>query len=151
MRRAEREMGTDFALSVVSNCEYAALATVNEDGTPYCMTVSPVVVGGAVYFHCAPVGKKLDNITRCSKVCISCVQNTRLVPEQFTTNYESAVATGVCEVITDDNEKIMALRAICEKYAMSNMSEFDSAIKKSLSRTTVCKITIEQLTGKAKR
>jgi hypothetical protein len=45
----------------------------------------------------------------------------------------------------------MALRVITEKYAKSHMDNFDATIAKSLHMTGVCKIAIQQLTGKANR
>jgi len=143
-------MDKTFALEVVRDCEYATLATVNPDGTPYCIPVSVVLVSDdAIYFHCAIEGKKLDNLSKNNAVCLSCVRSTSLVPERFTTQYESAVVTGKCTVVPENDEKIMALRAICEKYAASNMSGFDEKIANSLHRTCVCRIEIENITGKA--
>lgn len=150
MLRKDREKDSVFALDVLSTCEYATLATSNPDGTPYCIPISPVVIEGAVYFHCALNGKKLDNITRIASVCISAVRHTKLVPEKFTTEFESAVAFGKCEIITDEEEKIKALRTICEKYAASNMMNFENAIRRSLSKTCICRINISEITGKAK-
>lgn len=85
MRRKDRKKDADFALEVLRDCEYATLATVNEDGTPYCIPISPVLVDGCIYFHCALEGKKLDNINQNPNVCVSCVRHTKLVPEKFTT------------------------------------------------------------------
>ncbi len=150
MRRKDREMDNIFALEVLRDCEYATLATVNEDNTPYCIPISLVLIDNCIYFHCASEGKKLDNIKLNQNVCISCVRHTKLIPEKFTTEFESSVAIGKCEIVNDDTEKILALKLICEKYASSNMAEFDNAIKRSLSKTTVCKIIIECITGKAK-
>jgi hypothetical protein len=149
MIRKDREKDAAFALEVVRDCEYATLATVNTDGTPYCIPVSPVLIDSAIYFHCAAEGKKLDNIKQNNNICISCVSHTKLIPEKFTTEYKSAVAIGKCGIIEDKTEKITALRAICEKYAGSNMSSFDEEIAKSLHRTCICRIDIEQITGKA--
>lgn len=151
MRRKDREKDSIFALEVLKNCEYATLATVNPDETPYCIPISPAMIDGQLYFHCALQGKKLDNILLHPSVCVSAVSHTKLVPEEFSTEFESAVALGECQLVSDEQEKIAALRAICEKYAASNMDAFEHAIAKSLSRTGVCKITITELTGKAKR
>lgn len=151
MRRKDREKDAAFALEVLRDCEYATLATVNADGTPYCIPISPVLVDGIIYFHCALEGNKLDNIGHNNNVCVSGVRHTRLVPEKFTTEFESAVAFGCCTVVKDDGEKIMALRMICEKYAAENISAFDDAIRRSLLRTGVCRIEISSITGKAKK
>lgn len=149
MRRKDREKDTGFALEVLRDCEYATLATINPNGTPYCIPISPILVNNSIYFHCAMEGKKLDNIGENSCVCVSCVRHTKLIPEKFTTEFESTVAVGTCSVIHDNEEKIMALRVLCEKYASSNKGEFDHMIAHSLTRTAICRIDIEQLTGKA--
>jgi nitroimidazol reductase NimA-like FMN-containing flavoprotein (pyridoxamine 5'-phosphate oxidase superfamily) len=36
MRRKDREMDDDFAKQVIDKAAFATLATVNEDGSPYC-------------------------------------------------------------------------------------------------------------------
>jgi len=149
MRRKEREKDATFAFAILRDCEYATLATVNTDGTPYCIPISPVLIDKAIYFHCAPEGQKLENISKNNTVCISCTGHTRLIPEDFTTEYESAVATGKCIIVSDEEEKIMALKRLSEKYAESNMEHFDAYIKKSLHRTCVCKIEIAKITGKS--
>ena len=149
MRRKDRERDAAFALEVLRDCEYATLATINTDGTPYCIPVSVVLIDHAVYFHCAAEGQKLINISRNDAVCISTVQHTKLIPEKFTTEYESAVAAGKCKIVTEEAEKIMALRALCEKYAKSNMERIDKEIAEYLHKTCVCRIDIAQITGKA--
>ena len=151
MRRKDRELTKDEAFAILRECEYAALATINEDKTPYCIMISPVVMNENIYFHCAKEGQKLDNIAKSPHVCITCAKNTRLVPEHFTTLYESAVVYGTARLVENDAEKIAALKALCEKYASSNMSAFEDAIHKSLHRTGICEITIDHITGKAKR
>lgn len=150
MRRKDREKDSAFAIEVLRNCEYATLATCNQDAIPYCVPISPVLHENIVYFHCALEGKKLDNINNNSNVCLSAVRNTKLLPEDFSTEYESAIAFGKCLPVNEDEEKIFALRLICEKFAASNMDAFEEAISRSLHRTAVYKINIEQITGKCR-
>ena len=150
MRRKDRQQTREFALNILQNCEYAVLSTVGEDGMPYAVPVSPVMCGDFVYIHCAPEGRKLDNIRFNKNVCLVCVGKTRLLPEKYTTEYESAISFGECEIIEDETEKIFALRKLCEKYAPNNMDAFDSAIQRSLHRTAICKISIKEISGKAK-
>ena len=149
MRRKDREKDTSFAFEIIRDCTYATLATTNLDGTPYCIPISPVLKDNTIYFHCALEGKKLVNIAHNNAVCISGVRQTKLVPEKFTTEFESAIAFGHCVMVQDDAEKIMALRLICEKYAAENLDEFENAIKRSLTRTGIGKIEITNITGKA--
>lgn len=150
LRRKDREKDRNFALEVLKNCEYATLATINLDNTPYCIPISPVLVGEIIYFHCALKGKKLENINNKNQVCLSCVGRTRLVPEEFTTEYESAVVIGKAVMVDNEEEKIMALKMICQKYTTNSSEAIQKEIEKSLHRTAICKITIDQITGKSK-
>jgi len=80
----------------------------------------------------------------------SAVHHTKLVPEKFITEFESTVRKERCEMVTDDNEEILALRIICKKYVLSNMGDFHNATKSFLVRIGFCKITIAGINGKSK-
>jgi hypothetical protein len=149
MRRTDREKDAAFALEVLRDAEYVTLATVNADGTPYCVPVSHVLVGGLIYFHGAAEGKKLGNVKERSGVCLTAVRNVQCLPEKFTTEYESAVAVGICELVDDEPEKIMALKKLCEKYAPAHSDKVDAMLEKTLHRTCVCRVQINEITGKA--
>lgn len=135
MRRKERAMTEEEARRVLDACEYAVLSMADPDGKPYAVPISPATVGNTVYFHCAPAGYKLECMEHEPDVCLVCAGGVVPIPEQFSTAYQSVVAFGRAEPVTDDTEKIHALRLICEKYAPSNMGGFDEAIRNSLART----------------
>lgn len=153
MRRKDRELSVDIAREIIDKAEFGVLATVNEDGTPYCIPLSIARDGGqdVIYFHCAREGQKIENMRRNPKVCMSFVGNTAIPDGKFTTLYESAVIYGEATEVLTDEEKIHGLRLICEKYTPDNMADFDNAIGRSLARTAVWKVTIAQITGKGKR
>ena len=150
MRRKDRQMPTEFAWDVVDKCEYAFLAMVAEDGGPYGLPVTIVRDGEKVYFHSAMEGRKVDCLRRHPVVCLTCVGNTEIQQDRFTTLYESAVAFGTASEVMEDKEKIEALRKLCQRHTPSNMDHFDEAIAASLKRTAIWKIHVEQITGKAK-
>ena len=151
MRRKDREMDAAFAMNVLGRCEFATLAMTLPDGSPYCVPISPALVDGAVVFHCAHHGRKTDAMRANPDVCLSAACDVSSVPEDFTTEYASAVAFGTASEVTDDAGKVAALRAICERYAASNMKGFEEAIERSLHRTAVWRIVIDGLTGKRKK
>lgn len=150
MRRKDREQTKEFALKVADNCDYAVMSMVDPDGNPYCVPLSIVREGENLYFHCALEGHKLECLRNNSNVCVSCVGRTKNVPEEFTTEFESAIIRGKAFEVTEKEEKIHALKLICLRYAESNMANFGSAIEQSLTRTGIWKIEIEDITGKAK-
>lgn len=151
MRRKDRQMPEEFAWEVVDKCAYAFLAMTAEDGGPYGLPVTIVRDGRAVYFHSAMEGRKTDCLRRHPGVCLTCVGDTRVPEDRFTTLFESAVAFGTAEEVTEDAEKIHALRILCQRHAPGNMAAFDKAIEASLKRTAIWRIDVEEITGKAKR
>lgn len=149
MKHEACRMQDGQARSVLEACGYAVLATINaDDGSPYCIPVSPVLWGDALYFHCGLTGKKLENLSRDNRVCLTCVGATRPLPEQFTLAYESVVVTGRAELVEDGEEKLEILRRICEKYAPSNLDAYPRVGPAALPRLSICRIAIEDLCGK---
>ena len=148
MRRKDRETPEKFALAMVDKCIYASLATVGEDGYPYALPLSIVRDGRSIYFHCAPGGRKINNLKNQPEVCLVCVGDTFAPEDEFTVKYESAIVFGRAEEVVSDEEKIQALRLLSLRHTPGNMADFDKAIKNSLGRTAVWKIEIASLTGK---
>lgn len=151
MRRKDREMDKEFALEMADKCEYAVLSMAEPDLTPYCVPLSIVRDGGFIYFHCAKAGKKSDILKKNPKVCISCVGDTHRMENKFTTEYESAIIFGTAQEVSEDEEKIHALKILCERHTPMNMAEFDEAIKRSLSVTAIWRVSIDEITGKRKK
>lgn len=151
MRRKDRQMDKEFALSVADKCEYAVIAMADDGGAPYCLPITIARSEDTIYFHSAKEGLKIDILKNRPDVCMSCVGDTLRAKDKFTTEFESAIIRGKASEVTDDEEKINALRLLCQRHTPTNMHEFDSAVSKSLHRTGVWKIKIESITGKRKK
>ena len=157
MRKASREMDAAFALEVLDKAPYVTVSFTRPDGTPYGVPLSLARTDHKTfYFHCAMEGEKLDCIAANPQVALSAV--TRCTPTvgpkdgSFTLQYKSAMAIGKAEIVTDRDEKIEALRAICQRFLPKHMDAFDDAIARSLVRTAVVKITLtEPPIGKRKQ
>ena len=151
MRRKERQITEEEAWAVVDKCEYAFLAMTAEDGTPYGLPVTIVREGRNIYFHSALEGRKVECLRRQPRVCLTCVGDTAIQQDRFTTLYESAVAFGTAAEVTENVEKVEVLRLLCLRHTPDNMVDFDRSVNASLARTGIWKIAVEELTGKAKR
>lgn len=151
MRRKDREMSREFALSVVDKCEYAVMAMTDTDNMPYCLPVTIVREDDSIYFHSAMEGRKIDILRDKPSICMTCVGDTNRPPDKFTTEFESAVIYGAAHEVTCDSEKIHALELLCKRHTPANMHQFDASIERSLSRTGIWKITIQDITGKRKK
>jgi len=148
MRRKDRERDRNFALKVIDRCDYGVVAFQGEE--PYCLPLSLVRVGEELYFHCAMEGKKLDRLRRDARVCVTFVGANQAAKDEFTTYYQCAIVLGTASEVTQDEEKISALRALCQRMTPENIEHFEADVARSLHRTGVWKIHINQITGKEK-
>lgn len=157
MRKVSREMNSDWALDVLRRAPYITVSFTRANGTAYGVPLSLANIDDNTwYFHCALEGDKLDAIAAHPEVCLSAV--TKCAPTvgpkdgSFTLQFRSAIAFGKAELVTDASEKIVALRAICQRFLPQHMEAFDDAINRSLHRTAVVRITlIAPPTGKRKQ
>lgn len=147
MRKTSREMPSDWALEIMHQAPYITVSFTRPDGTAYGVPLSLASINDKEwYFHCAPEGDKLDAIAVHPEVCLSAV--TKCTPTigpkdgSFTLQYRSAIAFGRAEIVTDEAEKIQALRAISQRFLPRHMAAFDDAIRRSLHRTAVVRITL---------
>lgn len=156
MRKESREMDASFALEVLSKAPFVTVCFTKPNGAPYGVPLSLVATDDKTfYFHCATEGEKLDCIAANPVVHLSAVSRCKptVGPKDgsFTLEFRSAMAVGKAEVVTDDAEKIEALRAICLRFLPNHMDAFDASIARSLGRTAVVRITLTDLpTGKRK-
>ncbi len=150
IRRKDRAISKQEAIEILTNGEYGILSTIGIDGYPYGIPVNYVYQNGNIYFHCAIKGHKLDNITYNNKVSFCVVGNTKVIPEKFGTNYESAILFGKAVKVSGD-EKNEALISLLEKYSSEFMEKGMLYIQKLYDKTVVVKISIEHVSGKSKK
>lgn len=150
MRRKDREIGCDECIEILKNNAYGILSTAGSDGQPYGVPLSYVYKDGAIYFHGAVEGHKLDNILANSKVSFCVVGQTCVLPDKFSTNYESVIVFGDAQEVADE-EKTSALLEIIFKYSPDFIEKGKIYINHAASKTRVFKISIGHITGKAKR
>ncbi|MDE7421647.1 MAG: pyridoxamine 5'-phosphate oxidase family protein [Muribaculaceae bacterium] len=156
MRKASRQMDAAWALDVLCKAPYVTVSMVRPDGTPYGVPLSLAMKNDSTfYFHCADEGEKIDCIKHNPIVSLSAVSKCSPKYEEeknnFTEHYNSAIAIGKADFVTDREEKILALRLICERFLPKYMDHFDETIARSLDRTTIVKVTLsEPPVGKSK-
>lgn len=156
MRKNTRQRDAAWALEVFDKAPFITVSMTRPDGSPYGLPLSIVRKDDRTfYFHCAHEGEKIDCIT--ANPCVSLSAVSKCTPtfepekKNFTEYYHSAIATGVALPVTDDNEKIEALRLLCERFLPKYMEHFEEAINRSLTRTAIIKITLtEPPVGKCK-
>jgi nitroimidazol reductase NimA-like FMN-containing flavoprotein (pyridoxamine 5'-phosphate oxidase superfamily) len=150
MRRNDREIDKEQSLKVLEQGQFGILSTRGENGYAYGVPLNYTLHEGSIYFHCATEGSKLDNILSNNKVSFCVVGNTEPIPEKFSYRYESIIVFGrAVEVF--ENEKEAALIALIQKYSRDFIEKGIEYVKNSISKTKVIKISIEHISGKARK
>ena len=150
-------MDSQWALEVMRKAPYITVSFTRADGTAYGVPLSLASKDDNVWYsHCAPEGDKLDAIAVNPEVCLSAVTKCQptVGPKDgtFTLQYRSAIAFGKAEVVTDDYEKVLALRLISQRFLPKHMDAFEEAVERSLHRTVVVRIILlDPPTGKRKQ
>lgn len=151
MRKSKRQTSQAEALSILENSEYGIMSIVDPaDNEPYGVPLNFCLISDAIYFHCAGEGKKIEIMTANPNVSFCVVGKTEIDPEGFTTKFESSIVKGLASEVFDA-EKQIALEHLIKKYSSEFVSEGVDYIKRVGPQTTVYKITIESITGKASR
>ena len=154
MRRSDREVkNIKEILAVMRGCDVCRLA-LNDDGYPY---IVPLNFGFTeddgkieLFFHSAAEGHKLDLIRKDARAAFEMDTEHRL--QYFedkgycTFAYASVMGRGRITILPDE-EKPAALHTIMDHSHPGENAYFNPA---AMPRTTVYKLTVEEITGKRK-
>lgn len=147
MRRSDRGMTKQEAMDLLQRGEYGVLSTVDDKNQSYGVPISYVYSDNALYIHSANEGTKLDNIKNNSSVCFTVVGKTKILPDKFSTEYESVIVFGIGKIVTGD-EKVRGLMELIKKYSPEYITEGEQYIERAKDKTTVVKIEIIDFSGK---
>ena len=148
------------------------VASIDEQGYPQIIPMNFVYVKndlidtqsdnkniGAVYMHSHPIGEKIENIKRNSKVGFEVDSYVCFLPSyyfhptdasQADTLYISVVIKGNAAIIHNPDEKANALNALMKKYQKEGRYEPLSSNMGSVREVTVLKVVPDQIHGKYK-
>ena len=150
MRREEKEI-TDRAEidAIIRSCKTCRLAMSDGD-QPYVVPLCFGYDGSALYFHCAPEGRKLDILRANPRVCVEfdiageVAEASRAC--SWGIGFQSVIAFGIALFVEEPEEKRTALGLLMAQYARPGQEfPFPDA---SVIHTTIIKVPIDQITGK---
>jgi nitroimidazol reductase NimA-like FMN-containing flavoprotein (pyridoxamine 5'-phosphate oxidase superfamily) len=152
MRRSDRGLDEAATAAILAKGLYGVLS-LQGDEYPYGVPLSFVYDGGVLYFHCALDGKKLGLMRRQPKAAFCVVSEAVPLTDARSMRYESAMVFGTLGEVTDEAEKLAALLAIVARYAGDEqyMAAGREQALNSLAKTAVFKMTVNHMTGKARR
>jgi len=150
MRRKDRQITQQESIDILQKGEYGILSMCTHTNEGYGVPLNYAFDGNNIYFHCAKEGSKLDYLRNNPKVSFCVVGETKVLPSQFGTLYESVIVSGYTSEV-EEAEKLEALNRLIEKYSGEFIPEGKEYIDKLLNKVTVIKLTVESLSGKARK
>jgi len=144
MRRTDREV-TDAAFFKDVFAKSAILTVAFNDGEyPYCVPLNYVEYQGALYFHCAREGHKLDCMARDPHVHFNTFDDLEVENVKATIYYRSVSGTGIAELVEDEALRLEIIAQLMAKYCGTRaIPPF-----KKPEKTHIVKISIRSLQGK---
>lgn len=146
MRRSRQELSEKESIEILKNGKVAVLAVAGDNDYPYAVPLNYVYDSGYIYLHSASEGHKIDSLKRNPKCSMCIIDKDDIIPEEFTSFFRSVIVFGEAELLTSEDDKIKALRLLCDKY--SSKIDSSSEIIKCLKAVLIIRIRIEKITGK---
>ena len=135
------------------------IASIDENGYPQIIPMNFVFLDNAIYMHSHTKGEKLDNVARNDKVGFEVDRELEFLPSYFEhptdasvadTLYISVVIKGKGELISNEQEKILALNGLMKKYQPEGRYEPMAPQMPVLDEVAIIKITPTSMRGKYK-
>ncbi len=148
MRRKKQLLLKDVTERIMETGVVGILGVTGDDDYPYTVPVNYAYEDGKIYFHSANTGHKLDGIQRNPKVSFCVIDQDEIVPEKFTSYFQSVIAFGRAKIVTDEPVKQHAMELLIRKYSPGLEVEGTAEIRREWNILSVVEIDIEHITGK---
>jgi len=146
---------------ILDSATYGTLA-LSKGVEPYSLPINFARVNNIIYLHGSKSGRKIRYLDVNKNVSFSVVKEASLIPSFFSSTnnlackatqfFRSVIIDGVAEIVTEYNQKVVALSALMEKLQKKRgYIELTNPIyKKAIDATNIIKITPYQIRAKAK-
>ena len=148
MRRNRQQLSREECERILDRCTSGVLALAGDSGYPYAVPLSYVYADGAIIFHSAVEGHKVDAIKRDNRCSFCVIERDDIKPAEFTTYFRSVIAFGCIHILETADEKVQALRLLGRRYSPGDEPGLQHEIDKSLDHVLLLRLNIDHLSGK---
>ena len=148
MRRHRQQLSREECERILNRCTSGVLALAGDGGYPYAVPLSYVYANGAIIFHSAVEGHKVDAIRRDSRCSFCVIEQDDIKPAEFTTYFRSVIAFGRIHILEIADEKVQTLRLLGRRYSPGDEPGLQHEIDKSLDHVLLLRLNIDHLSGK---
>ena len=135
------------------------ICSIDKDGYPQIIPMNFVYTNDVIYMHSHTKGEKIENIGRNNKVGFEVDKSLEFLPSYFTdpvdasqadTLYISIVIKGIAALVSDRNEKTLALNALMKKYQSEGKYESIKPDMVVVDEVAIIKVIPVTMRGKYK-
>ncbi len=148
MRRHRQQLSREECERILGRCTSGVLALTGDGGYPYAVPLSYVYADGAIIFHSAVEGHKVEAIRSDSRCSFCVIEQDEIKPAEFTTYFRSVIAFGLIRILEGTDEKVQALRLLGSRYSPGDEHGLQHEIDKSLDHVLLLRLDVEHLSGK---
>ena len=149
MRRKKQALSQQEIDNILQQETSGVLALIGDGAYPYTVPISYVYDGEKLYFHSAKSGHKLDAIQKNAKASFCVIAQDTVIPEGYTTYFQSVIVFGQIQIIEDEREKRAAIEKLASKYRPEDTSVHrDQVINREWYPLCMLEMTIDHITGK---
>ena len=149
MRKINQEITDKSILEEILIRSMICRIAMIDNGLPYILPFNYGYENNNIYIHCAPIGKKIDLLTKNPQVCFEIDQKADIVKNEkvckWVTTYRSIVGYGNIEILADFAQKQRGLEIIMAHNGAADSIDFET---KEVESVVILKLKIDNLTGK---
>jgi hypothetical protein len=149
MRRSEKQITDTQDLEAILQSASICRLAMTTDNTPYIIPMNYGYQDHTLYFHCAPVGRKLEILRKNPLVCFEIDYDTAIVdtgrPCDWTSRYTSIIGYGQATIINDPQAKKNALAIITNHYSPGTTYDYPD---ENVHKVTIIQVHITSMTAK---
>lgn len=148
MRRTFQSLDENECTRILEKSTSGTLACLGDDGYPYAVPLSHVLIDGKLYFHGAAIGHRIDAVSSYPKASYCVIEQDKVISEALTTHYRSVIVFGQARLLNDVTQKRIALFKLGQKFAPDMTDKTIEEIDRFIDSVSVMELTIELMTGK---
>lgn len=152
LRRHAQQLSDARTIALLEKGSSGTLALHGDNDYPYAVPMSYAYADGKLYFHAALSGHKIDAIKQNAKASFCLIAQDDVVPERYTTRYQSVICFGNIRFLETADERRAAMNHLVMRYApLESIEKSQQKISDDDAAMTIFCLDIAHMTGKASR
>ena len=147
MRRKAQQLSEDECISILTKAPRGVLAVLGDSGYPYAIPLNFLYKDGALYFHGAKTGHKVDALMKCNKVSFCVIDEGKKTEGAWYFTFKSVIAFGTVSFLTNEAEALEHVRELGLKYN-PYAEDVEDELNNAKNRVLCFKMNIDHLSGK---